>query len=506
MKSSTLNILNSFFLSALALLCVLVILVSSCKKDNLIAQPKITSVRNYEASPLDTIVKSITPGQWVVIQGQNLRNAIHIRFDGVDASFNYGLFADDKAVVQIPSVIPFNSVPAELQNTITYVTNSGTTTYQLDFSYLPPVITGINNETFFPGDSIYLYGSGFYLPLSINFAGANITNYITDSIGTRIGFVCPPVAEVPGGIITVVAKGGTVSTTKSYSVGKPSIISISNENPAAGDSVYIYGAAFKDIQAVTFAGSNINSYNVAPDYSRIAFQCPALSSSDVVTVTTLYGSASTIFNVNDITTGALANFEWSGPFGWQWWGGSSLTVADPNISGGWINVDQTMAGNTGMFQELKSLAPMDPDAGADWSTAIRINAGQWIPAANLSDDPANWALKFEMNVPSAWNGPTLAIKSGVGGTLYRYEPWSTASGPVAFTSKGWVTITIPLSSFRTNSATLGDGKGAPITNLTTLVGASGSTELYLYMHNFSTAASETGYYAGFDNMRVVKIK
>jgi hypothetical protein len=260
------------------------------------------------------------------------------------------------------------------------------------------------------------------------------------------------------------------------------------------------------LETFTFAGEPISSYELSADNSSVGFVMPSISTSGPVSITTQFGTATSVYNVNDITTGMIANFEWSGPFGWQWWGGSNLTVADPSISGGWIPVDPAMNGNTGMFQVLKSPDPMDPGAGADWSTAIRTSGGQWIPAANLSDNPANWALKFEMKVPANWNGPTLAIKSDVAGALYRYEPWNAASGPVPFTTKGWITVTIPLSSFRTKSATLGDGKGAPITDLMTLVGPTGSTGLYLYMYNFGSSGTVTGYYAGFDNIRVVKIK
>lgn len=495
------NIRNSFLLFVLALLGV--IMLPACKKEKMNASPNITSIRNYAAAPNDSVVTSINPGQWVVIHGQNLKNALRIQFDGVDASFNYGIFSDDQAVVQIPAVIPFNSVPAALLNTITYVTTSGTTTFQFGFNYPAPVITGINNETFFPGDSIYINGSGFFLVQSVKFAGASIAKYNVDSLGTRIGFVCPPFAQVPGGTITVVAKGGTATTTKTYSVGKPSITSISNENPNAGDSVYIYGAAFKDIQTVVFSGVTISSYNAAPDYSYIAFKCPTLSSPGNVTVTTLYGTASTTFNVNDINTGIIGNFEWGNSFGWQWWGGASLQSGDPNS--GWPPYDPLFTGNASMYMLLNG-SNVNSGDGNNGSTAIRLNAAQWVPAANVTDAPENWAVKFEMKVPKAWNGASLVISSDNAGYVYRYEPWRTASGPVDYSTNSWVTVTIPLSSFKASSTTGGEGTGASLTDLKKLVGTSGNTGMYLYMHNYGAGTTETGYYAGFDNVRVVKIK
>jgi hypothetical protein len=501
MRLRNLNIksFSSFFTT---LLVVLVFV--SCKKDKADSGPQITSIRNYAAAPNDTLVKSITTGQWIVIQGSNLKNAVEILFDGMPAQFNYGLFSNEMAVVQIPASIPFNTVPEQLLNTVKYTTTTGSTVFSFNFSYPKPVITGIGNETFFPGDSVYIYGTGFFLVQSVNFGGANIKNYAVDSLGSAIRFICPPLAEVPGGPITVVAKAGTATTTKIYSVGKPSIISISNENPAVGDSVYIYGAAFKDVKSVNFAGTNIAAYNTAPDFSYIAFKCPALNSAGTVTVTTLYGTATTTFKVNDILTGMIGNMEWGDQFGWQWWGGASLQSGDPNS--GWPPYDPLFAGDPTMFMSLIN-SPLNSGDGNNGSTGIRLGDAQWIPAGNISDAPENWAIKFEMNVPKPWNGASLCIQSGVSGNImYRYEPWQTSSGAVDFKTNGWVTVTIPLSSFKNKSATLGDGLGIPISTLTSLVGNSGKTGMNLYMHNYSAATNPTGYYAAFDNIRVVKIK
>lgn len=479
------------YLSAIALLVV--IILPACKKEKAGAGPSITSIRNYAAAPNDTVVTGITPGQWVVIHGQNLKNALHIRFDGVEANFNYGNFDNEMAVVQIPAVIPFNSVPANLLNTVTYVTTTGTTVYSFNFNYPAPVITGISTETFFPGDSVYINGSSFFLVQSVTFAGANITNYSIDSLGTRIGFVCPPLNQVPGGVITVVAKGGTASTTKTYAAGKPSILYISNENPNAGDSVHIAGAAFKDIQSLVFAGITISSYNVSPDHADISFVCPTLAAPGIITITTLYGTVSTTFNVNDVSTGIIGNFEWGNLFGYAWWGGASLESGNPDLPG---NSSQYM---------LLSGSNINSGQGDNTSTALRLNAAQWVPSSNLSDLPENWAIKFEMSVPKPWNGATLVITSDNAGYMYRFEPWSTTSGAVAFSTKGWTTVTIPLSSFKANGSA-GDGRGAALSDLTKLVGTSGKSGMYLYMHNYGSSVTETGYFAGFDNVRVVKIK
>jgi hypothetical protein len=133
-----------------------------------------------------------------------------------------------------------------------------------------------------------------------------------------------------------------------------------------------------------------------------------------------------------------------------------------------------------------------------------------MPTANLSDPVGDWALQFEMSVGDAkpWNGGTLCFTSGFAGNyVARYEPWQiSASSTKAFTTKGWETVTIPLSSFRAEDTKLGIGEGASVASLTDLLGSTGNTGLNIYLHNFSTTATTTGFYGAFDNIRVVKIK
>jgi hypothetical protein len=75
-----------------------------------------------------------------------------------------------------------------------------------------------------------------------------------------------------------------------------------------------------------------------------------------------------------------------------------------------------------------------------------------------------------------------------------------------YKTKGWITLTIPLSSFRASDPTLGEGMGAPLTKLTDMLDAKGHSTAYIYVHNYAAAKTITGFYGAFDNIRVVKIK
>lgn len=381
----------------------------ACKKDN-VSGPAITGVRNYAPAPGDSLLQSLVPGQWVVLLGHNLKNTIQISFDGIPADFNAALFSDTSAVVQVPAVIPFPSVPASQLNTIFYVTTEGATTFTFNIAAPPPTIT-----------------------------------------------------------------------------------SISNENAIAGDSVYIYGLNFFFIQKITFAGAEISDYSASGDGTSVGFTMPTLSQSGPVIVSTQSGADTTAYNVNNAATESLCNFDNANIF---WWG-TSLSSSSTDFPG---NQGQYAVLNTGVL-------PGGDGSWWNWQRSVHGGPSQWIPTANLSDPVANWALKFEINVPNPWNGVSLWIISDPDWKyIARYEPWKSATGAISpYTTKGWRTITIPLTSFRTTPSGGLSGTGLSAASLTDLVGSSGSINLDINTTNDGASPSATGLYGAIDNIRVTRI-
>lgn len=388
------------------LTAVFALMQSACKKEVTERAPVITNVRNYAASPADTLVNSITTGQWVVLIGHNLKDAVQISFNGIPATISSVMFSDTSATVLVPAVIPFPSVPAESLNTIRYITRQGTTTF-------------------------------------------------------TFGIVAPP----------------------------PTISSISNENANEGDSVYIYGLNLFFINELTFAGTSITDYVTAADGTAIGFVLPALSQSGPVVIATKSGTVSTAFNVNDPTTGVLCDFDNINTFSWG-------TGTD--------NSSVNFPGNRGYYAVLSN--DILPAGDGNWwnsQRSINTNDVQWVPVDSLSLPIDQYAFKFEINVPDAWSGTSIYVVKGYAfDYMARYEPWQGANATVIpFTTKGWHTVTIPLSTFRAN-----DGKGTAAASLTTLLGSSGNGAVNIQTKNFSASPSASGLQAAIDNIRVVKIK
>jgi len=503
------KILNKhIYLSLMFCLTAICILFASCKSEE-IGSPVIASVRLYNPSPNDTLMSTgnpktdsywyVSPGVYVAIVGQNLQNALSIKFDGVAAKFNTALFAPNSAVVPIPD-IKFSTIDTTKLYTIEYATTTGSTTFSFKLGPLPPTISAISNVFANSGDSVYVYGTNLVLVQSFSYGGATISSFKSNLAGTALGFVMPSPAPISGDV-SVTTKSGT---TNFKIVALPTITGISNENANSGDSVYVYGTYLKSIQSFSFGGVEISSYKSSSDGKSIGFVLPSSVAAGPATITTAFGTATTVYDVNNIynvksvgdaTTGVLANMEWGNAFGWQWYGGSNLSVSDPNSTGGWLTLCADMTGNTGMFMSINEASL----AAGTKGNSIPIGGAQWVPTANLNDPVSNWAIKFEVNIPKPWNGGSIAIQSGFTSSYTaRYEPWQI--------TKGWRTVTIPLSEFRAKDATLGEGKGASITKLTDLLGSTGNTGCTVFINNYGSSATTTGFYGGFDNFRVVKIK
>ena len=196
MKKRSLNRVSAIIVLALS---GIVLIYSSCKKDNSDkGNPVITDVRAYAASPGDSILKSASPGQYVVLQGSNLSGVTAIYFDGTKATINPALGSDVNYPVVIPT-IPFGSVTNAQFNTIVVVGKNGQTTYKFPVAAPAPYISTISNEMPNAGDVITLSGTGLFAVTGITFPG-NIaaTTYSSSSSGDTTLLPFPLVLQLPG--------------------------------------------------------------------------------------------------------------------------------------------------------------------------------------------------------------------------------------------------------------------------------------------------------------------
>jgi len=500
----------------LPLFFAMVALLPACKKNNEGSSnpPIVTSIRLYHPSPKDTLLSSGNPktdpswsggtGQYVVIIGQNLQNATEIDFDGVPTQFNTVLFAPTSAVVQIPAIV-YSTIDTTKLYTLHYKTPAGSTTFSFKLGPPAPTVWGISDVFANPGDSVYLFGANLVLVQHLVYGGTNIPKFKSSLNGDSLGFLMP--ALTPTKLITVTTKSGTALDTIN---AKPIISGISNWNANGGDSVYVYGSYLKTIQSFSFGGATITNFTEGPHGIYVKFLAPDPYSyaSGPVTIVTSYGTISTTYSVNfqnSNKVGLLGDFEWGDNFGFGWAPGEYLNGVWTN----WSNheFDGSMGTDNSQFMSINNPV-LAGGAKLDIPLGNSNTGNHWVPVVNITDPPSNWALQFEISVAHPWNGGTLYFETTFAGDSYvaRYEPWKIPGSNVtkAFITKGWETVTIPLSAFKSTVNELGDG--VSITKISDLLGPTGAGPYNFYLKNFGTSPSATGFYAAFDNIRCVKIK
>lgn len=127
------------------------ILLSACEKEK-VAPPVISEIRNYAASPADTVLQTLAVDQWVVVLGRNLGDVSQVYFGTRPATLNHTLLTDQSIVVKVPA-IPFDSVATNKLNTVTVVNSSGSASYTIHITG-PPVITRVRNYAAPPDDTV----------------------------------------------------------------------------------------------------------------------------------------------------------------------------------------------------------------------------------------------------------------------------------------------------------------------------------------------------------------
>lgn len=399
---------NSFTRLLFASMMLMAAMFVSCNNDEDSGSgPMITEVRNYAAAPNDTLVNKLVPGQWVVLKGSNLKDAVKIAFNGIAVDFNGGLFADDYAVVQVPAVIPFPSVAENDLNTIELVTPSGKVVFDIDIVAGPPALDRISNENALPGEEVVVYGTNLF-----------------------------------------------------------------------------------QISELIFAGVSVQEFTGSDDGTSVSFTMPDATAGGPLKITTASGEILTSFNVNDLTTGMLCNFDTIGNLSW----GTSTSDNDPDFPN-----------SRGVYPILNPGA-LNAGNGSWWEGGRSINIDQvhWIQPEDLTSDLSQFALKFEVSIAGMWKGSSIFIVKDYNWTyLARYEPWKTAAGKGVNTEGKWITVTIPLTEFRTKKDNK-EGTGDPASSLTELVGT-GTGGINFFTINDASTPAPGDFRVAVDNIRVVKI-
>ena len=311
------------------------------------------------------------------------------------------------------------------------------------------------------------------------------TSYITaNTLIVQIPDEIP--GEVSDKIYMVTSGNDTVKYDFHVVVPGPSIASMSNEFAKAGDEVTLYGSYFVDDPNVPFTvllpnNEKITSFSKLTT-SSATFTMPECTTEGTIYVTSIYGTDQSAFHYLD-SRGLMFDFDGKTGLGNHGWHNRDIISDETSLDGNFVQL-----GN--------GSAKMSTDGGWDdsnfafeywagsWDSPQNITSGDGIALYNLVDftDYADMALKFEMNIPSAypWSAGAMQIAfegfdkvslsgnpidgydtvAGANAKVFNgedgmgdwgramYRPWMEEGS--YDTGGKWVTVTIPISSFTLN--------------------------------------------------------
>lgn len=474
-----------------------------CKK-NSGGTPTITDVRAVDSTKRDSLFTKALPGTLIVIQGSNLGGLQAVYFNDTAASFNPAFATSTNIVVTIPSTAQTLATNPNAPSLIKVVTDHGTATYSFSLYLPPPTITALLFDD--AGTHVAIVGTNLLGASKITFPGGLTSPSFTINSSSIITATIPPGSTLQDSIRVYCTFG-----TAAYSYPPPmTITSVSNENAVAGTTLTINGTNFVGITQVTFpggiAGTNLQKVSI----SQLTVTVPAgITAGDSLRVTGTLGTTASPFvydNWLSPTTGFLANFDgttsqWSPPannpyFGWsqQGWVGTFVTNSTtfPNGTGYCVEINPASAkaaGDNSWYQDNNS---------------IITNTATWV--TNSSAPIGNYALKFEINVTN-WTAGAIWVGTSFPNWSYlaTYAPWKTTTGG-SYSSTGWVTVTIPLTSFLAATNNVYTSTGSTPPDIPTLIGGGGGLLMLMYANDGTTTIPANSFTIGIDNVRIVPVK
>lgn len=396
----------------------------SCDKEDSEAVPVVNNVRVVEK---DSSIQATTLGMVIAIQGSGLSDVQKVFFNKIEAELNPNYVTSKNIIVTVP-----NEFPEEITNQIVLITASKKE-YIFDFAIDVPKPELTKAEFAFgkTGNSLTLTGANFAQVKSISIGPKTATNFEVSKDFKTIKIIMP--FGVPAEVINikVEAVAGTVETSFDLATASmPAISKVNNEYAPAGKKMRLLGTNFANMQYIKLNGIAATGIVEADDYSYAEFVVPAGVSPGVVSVSAAneFGEASYKFYYQFDSSTDLVVFDFDGKN--ACWGGGKVNF-----------VEEPIEPISGRYAQWKG------DITASWWDDTKyICACSPHPLTNA--DPSKYAVKFELNVINEWNTyGSIAVTFNGDAYSYDYKPYMVGGEKVPFKTDGWITVTIPLTSF-----------------------------------------------------------
>lgn len=269
-------------LAGLLILLLALPFVSCNDDDN--GLPVIHRVRTTDPELKDSTFVKATPGQMLLIEGENLGGVKNIYINGQKIDFNPNYVSSKTIIVKIPNELELTGTNPELPKEIWLENNAGTTSFTFHVLSPEPSISRLEIEyPINPGDAMVMIGENFYEIEKITLEGQDkegeptgmeveVTQY--NLIGKDykiIRFALPEGAAEKGEVVLQCA-AGEARFPYATRVQPPVIQSFSSDMPVIGTEFYIVGAYF----------INVEKININGEYDILAEDLRVVQSSDTI--------------------------------------------------------------------------------------------------------------------------------------------------------------------------------------------------------------------------------
>lgn len=247
----------------------------------------------------------------------------------------------------------------------------------------------------------------------------------------------------------------------------PTLTSISNTMPAAGDTITIYGSGLVEISKITFPGDVIVTDGIISDvkgeFCRVIVPTGITESGSLL----IEGSNGGVYSPAyfNCKSGVILNFDGVGAQGyWSW------TATGSMINN--IDLESNVIGS-GVKSQGKYCAH-HPARLPEFALGKNRNSEVWTSGNGVDDwrgkyttlipavtPVSDFAFQFDIYVPNEWKNTgylkICLINNFNGGewtgNCYNYIPWLVNNAVTPFKTNGWVTVTIPFNKFYAYSGT-----------------------------------------------------
>ncbi len=169
------------------------VMLSSCSKDES-GKPFISYVRITNPASSDSLLASAAQGQMIAIIGGDLQSTNQVWFNDQKANLLPTFITGSSIVIRVPQ-----QIPVVITNKVKLIfANGDSLLYDFSVDIGKPLIDHVRSEYVNAGDSLFIYGTYFYTPLTVTFGGGVQGEVLSTSADAKTLIVKMPTGVQPG--------------------------------------------------------------------------------------------------------------------------------------------------------------------------------------------------------------------------------------------------------------------------------------------------------------------